>query len=119
VNNQAFNVGQSEHNYRIREIAEVVAKVVPNCALSFADDAGPDKRNYRVSCDKIRRMLPAFKPQWDALKGAQQLYNAYKSSNLKLEDFEGPKYQRISHIRKLMAEGILESDLHQARRTAA
>ena len=66
VFNEAFNVGQTAHNYRIREIAEIVADVVPGCRLEFADDAGPDKRSYRVSFEKIARILPAFKPQWDA-----------------------------------------------------
>ena len=66
MHNEAFNVGQTAHNYRIREIAEVVAEVVPGCRLEFAADAGPDKRSYRVSFDKIARVLPDFKPQWDA-----------------------------------------------------
>ena len=78
VRNEAFNVGQTEHNYQIKELAEIVADVVPGCTVSFADDAGPDKRSYRVNCDKIRRVLPAFKPQWDARKGAEELYAAYR-----------------------------------------
>ena len=111
VNNEAFNVGQTAHNYRISDIAEIVATVVPGCIIDFADDAGPDTRNYRVSCEKIRRVLPAFQPRWDARKGAAQLYNAYRSSGLTLEEFEGPQYQRIAHIKKLLADGIISSDL--------
>ena len=109
VFNQAFNVGQTAHNYRIRDIAEIVAEVVPNCRLEFAPDAGPDNRSYRVSFDKIKRALPAFKPQWDARKGAEQLYRAYLSAGITLEDFEGPRYQRIAHIRKLLADGIIDT----------
>jgi nucleoside-diphosphate-sugar epimerase len=111
VNNQAFNVGQTAHNYRIRDLAEIVAGVVPDCRIEFADDAGPDTRNYRVSCEKIRRVLPAFQPQWDARKGAEQIHAAYTSSGLKLEDFEGPRFQRIAHIKKLLAEGIIDLGL--------
>jgi nucleoside-diphosphate-sugar epimerase len=113
---QAYNVGQTAHNYRIRELAEIVAKVVPGCVVEFAADAGPDKRSYRVSFEKIRRDLPAFKPQWDARKGAEQLYQAYRMSNLTLEDFEGPRYQRIGHIKKLISEGILDTELRHAGR---
>jgi nucleoside-diphosphate-sugar epimerase len=111
VFNQAFNVGQSAHNYRIRDIASIVADVVPGCQLEFAPDASPDTRSYRVNFDKIARVLPAFKPQWDAWRGAEQLYAAYRKSNLTLEDFEGPRYQRINHIQKLIADGILAEDL--------
>lgn len=109
--NQAFNVGQTAHNYRIRDLAEIVASVVPGCDLGFAPDAGPDKRSYRVSFEKIERGLPEFKPQWDARKGAEQLYAAYRASKVTLEEFEGPRYQRIAHIRKLMSEGVLGTDL--------
>jgi len=115
VFNEAFNVGQTAHNYRIRDLADIVAKVVPGCSLTFADDAGPDKRSYRVSFEKIKRKLPAFKPQWDARMGAEQLYKAYLTSGVTLEEFEGSRYQRIGHIKKLLAERVLGDDL---RRTA-
>ncbi len=115
VSNQAFNVGQTAHNYRIRDIAEIVAEVVPGCRVEIAPDAGPDTRSYRVSFDKIRRELPGFQPQWDARRGAEQLYNAYRQSNLTLEEFEGPRYQRIGHIRKLIADGVLFEDLRHRR----
>jgi nucleoside-diphosphate-sugar epimerase len=114
VCNEAFNVGQTSHNYRIRDLAEIVASVVPECTIEFAEDAGPDKRSYRVSFEKIRSRLPAFKPRWDARMGAEQLYKAYGSSGLTLEEFEGPRYQRIGHIKKLMAEGILDGDLRHS-----
>jgi hypothetical protein len=93
------------------DLAEIVAGIVPNCEIEYATDAGPDKRSYRVSFEKIRGKLPQFKPQWDAKKGAEQLYKAYQASGLTLEEFEGPRYQRIGHIKKLMAEGILTADL--------
>lgn len=109
VHNQAFNVGQTAHNYRIRDIAEIVAQVVPGCRLDFAADAGPDSRSYRVSFDKIASRLPAFQPKWDARSGAEQLHAAYTGSGLTLEEFEGPRFQRIGHIRHLMANGIIDA----------
>ena len=115
VFNEAFNVGQTAHNYRIRDLAEIVASVVPNCRIEFADDAGPDARSYRVNFEKIRHKLPRFQPRWDARMGAEQLYRAYSSSNLTLEEFEGPRYQRIGHIRKLLGEGVLDGDLRHSK----
>jgi nucleoside-diphosphate-sugar epimerase len=111
VFNEAFNVGQTAHNYQIRDLAEIVAAVVPGSAIEFANDAGPDRRSYRVSFEKIRRKLPAFKPQWDAQAGAEQLYRTYHSSGLTLEEFEGPRYQRIGYIKKRLADGILDAEL--------
>jgi len=115
VFNQAFNVGQTGHNYRIRDIADVVAQIVPGCRVEFAPDAGPDKRSYRVSFEKIAHVLPAFRPRWDARTGAEQLYAAYRSSGLTLKEFEGPRYQRIGHIKDLMSKGVLGSDLRHTR----
>jgi nucleoside-diphosphate-sugar epimerase len=119
VFNEAFNVGETAHNYRIRDIAAIVADVVPGCRVEIASDAGPDTRSYRVNFDKIARVLPAFKPQWDARRGALQLYEAYRKSGLTLEEFEGPRYQRISHVQNLIADGILAEDLRHRRAEAA
>jgi nucleoside-diphosphate-sugar epimerase len=119
VYNQTFNVGCTAHNYRMRDIADIVAEVVPGCRVEVAPDAGPDKRSYRVSFEKIARELPAFKPQWDARRGAEQLYAAYRRSNLVLEEFEGPRYQRIGHIQRQMNDGVLAADLRHARPAAA
>jgi nucleoside-diphosphate-sugar epimerase len=113
--NQAFNVGHSAHNYRIRDLAEIVAEVVPNCRLEYAADAGPDTRSYRVSFEKIAHALPAFQPKWDARRGAKQLYDVYCKSSLTLEEFEGPRYQRIAHIKRLIADGVINQELRYLR----
>jgi nucleoside-diphosphate-sugar epimerase len=110
VRDEAFNVGHSDHNYQIREIAEVVSQVVPDCRLEYAPDAGPDTRSYRVSFEKIANTL-GFKPKWDVKSGVEQLYEAYRSSSLALEEFEGPRFQRIAHVKMLLADGIIDNDL--------
>ena len=111
IHNEAFNVGRPEENYRIRELAEIVAEVVPGSRVEFAEGASPDKRNYRVDSSKIARTLPEFKPKWTARKGAQELYEAYQRVGLQLEEFEGPRYRRIDHIKMLMSEGRLDDRL--------
>lgn len=111
VAGQAFNAGRDDQNFRISEIAEIVRDTVPGCEITFAADAGPDKRNYRASFAKIARVLPGFQPQWDARKGAAQLLAAYRSTGLVLGDFEGPRYRRIDQLKQLMSEGLLAADL--------
>ena len=115
---ESFNVGQTTENYRISEIANIVAEVVPGCKVEYAPDAGPDKRCYRVDFAKITRVLPGFKPKWTARAGAEQVYKAFKASDLTLQDFEGPRYQRIAHIKKLLGEGIIDSNLRQVAHAA-
>ena len=111
IHNQAFNVGRNDQNYRIRELADIVKETVPRCQIEYAEDAGPDKRTYRVDFSKIAEKLPEFQPHWDARKGAQELYEAYKQYGLKLDEFEGPKYKRIDHIKQLLGDGLLDSSL--------
>jgi nucleoside-diphosphate-sugar epimerase len=115
VHNQAFNVGRNDDNYQIRELAEIVQETVPGCRLEYAADAGPDKRCYRVDCSKIARTLPEFQPQWNARRGAEELYAAYHRVGLTLAEFEGPKYQRVAHIRDLLQRDALDSSLRWKR----
>jgi nucleoside-diphosphate-sugar epimerase len=116
IHNQAFNVGASEENYQIRDLAEIVKETVPGSRIEYSPDAGPDKRCYRVDCSKLARSLPAFKPQWNARRGAEQLYEAYKKIGLRLEDFEGPRYKRIDHIKRLLSSGRLDAALRWRER---
>lgn len=111
VHNQALNVGRNEENYRIREVAEIVREVVPGCRIEYAPDAGPDKRTYRVNFNKITRLLPEFQPVWNVRRGAEELYAAYQEVGLKREDFEGPRFKRIDHIKQLLGSGRLGPDL--------
>ena len=117
IHNEAFNVGRNEDNYRIRDLAEIVQETVPNCRIEYAPDAGPDKRCYRVDCSKIARVLPDFQPQWNARKGAAELYEAYQKVGLTLEEFEGTKYQRIAHIKYLIDNKLLDGELRWQRET--
>ena len=111
VAGQAFNVGLTSENVQIRDVAEIVGEVVPNCEIAFADGASADTRCYRVNCDKLPTVLPDFEPKWNIKKGAEQLYRTYTERGLELEAFEGPVFQRIAHIRKLIEDGVLDSNL--------
>jgi nucleoside-diphosphate-sugar epimerase len=111
VRDQAFNVGRNEDNYQIRDIADMVQAVVPNSTVEFAEGAGPDKRCYRVNFDKIHRVLPDFRPQWTVRRGIEELYQAFREANLRLEDLEGSRYLRIKRIGHLLDTGQLDADL--------
>lgn len=111
VHNQAFNVGRNEDNYRIFELAEIVAATVPDCEIVYATDASQDKRSYRVDCSRILNTLPEFSPKWDARLGAQELYKAYKLYGVTLDEFEGPRFKRLAHLQGLISSGTLGEDL--------
>jgi nucleoside-diphosphate-sugar epimerase len=118
VHNQAFNVGANSENYRISELAEIVAETVPNCRIDYAEDAGPDKRCYRVDCSKLGRAVPTFKPRWDARRGAEELYQAFADAGMTVDDFEGAQFSRIAHLKHLLASGLIDADMRVVKTAA-
>jgi len=101
VHNQIFNVGDSSHNYRVKEVAEIVAETFPGCRLSFGA-ASADNRSYRVSFEKIRKRLPNFKCEWDARRGARQLYDLFKRIDMTPEVFQHRTFTRLKQLEYLI-----------------
>jgi nucleoside-diphosphate-sugar epimerase len=111
VHDEAFNVGITSENYRVREVAEIVEEVVPGSRITYAPDAGPDKRNYRVSFEKLARVLPGFRPTWTVRRGIEQLHEAYRRNGLTYEEFTGSRLMRIRHILDLLDREQLDPSL--------
>ena len=118
IHNQTFNVGRNDENFRIRELADIVAEVVPGCRVEYAPGGGPDLRCYRVNFDKINRLVPAFRPQWTARAGAQELYDAYRTVGLTAVDIEQGRYVRLNEICRLQRAGRLDGNLQWTRKSA-
>ncbi len=111
VHDRPFNVGRTEENYRIREVARLVEEVVPGSTITFAEGAGPDKRNYRVSCERIETEIPGYQPVWTVRKGIEELHDAFVTNGLTVEILGSWRLQRIAWIRQLIADGRLGADL--------
>lgn len=107
VAGEAFNVGADGENYRIREIAEIVAKTFPGCALTIGDSGG-DNRSYRVSFAKIRRHMPEFETSWTAERGARQLRSVFERIGLTAAMFEAEPFTRLREIKHLRATNQLD-----------
>jgi len=111
VHNEAFNVGRSEENYRVRDLGELVEQVVPGSKVQYAEGGGPDPRCYRVDCGKLMRTLPEYQPEWTVRRGMQQLRDAFQRNGLTREELLGDRYFRIKRIRSLQSEGLLDASL--------
>jgi len=110
THNQAFNVGRSTENYRVRDLAELAREIVPGSRVRYAAGGGPDPRCYRVDCGKLERALPSYVPQWTVRLGMQQLYDAFRRHELRAEAFT-TRYVRIARILMLQREGRLDEAL--------
>jgi nucleoside-diphosphate-sugar epimerase len=111
IHNEAFNVGSNEENYQVSELAEIVRGTVAGCTVEYAEGGGPDPRSYRVDFAKLGRVLPEFRPQWNASFGAKELYSALQDANLTLEDFQGRRYIRLTQFKHLLESGRLDGTL--------
>jgi nucleoside-diphosphate-sugar epimerase len=111
IHNQAFNVGVDGENYQVRELADIVKAVVPNCEVEYAGQGGPDPRNYRVNFARITNELPGFEPKWNARKGAEQLYEAFQHFGMTTDEFNSRKYTRLKQLRYLLDNDRLDNTL--------
>ena len=115
----AFNIGSAEQNYRIRDLAEIVHLRFPGCEVTFASDASPDPRSYRVDFSKFSTRFPDCVFEWTAERGADELASAYEQAGLTLAEFEGDRYIRLGRLKRLLESGALDDELHWvAPRTA-
>ncbi len=109
VHNQIFNVGDTANNYRVKEVAEIVASVFTGCQLSFGD-SGADNRSYRVSFEKINTMLPGFKCDWNAERGAKQLFDVFKQIEMTEETFLSRGFTRLKQLEYLIRTQQIDRD---------
>jgi len=108
IDNEVFNIGANDQNYRVRDIAEKVARVFSGCKLSFGAP-GADNRSYRVNFDKIRRHLPAFDCDWDADAGVQQFHTLFNQIHFTKELFEHPAFTRLKQLQLLIRTGQIDA----------
>lgn len=110
IHDEAFNIGSSEENYQVRQVAEIVERIVPNSKVEYAPGGEPDRRDYRVDCGKLWRTFPDFRTEWTVEKGVHELYRAYRDVGLDEQQFLGPLV-RIRRIQELQQSGQLDGDL--------
>ncbi|MBW4667522.1 MAG: SDR family oxidoreductase [Cyanomargarita calcarea GSE-NOS-MK-12-04C] len=115
IHNQIFNVGDTSNNYRVKEVAEIIADVFTGCKLSFGDN-GADNRSYRVSFEKINTILPGFKCDWNAQRGAQQLYDVFSQIDLTEETFTFRGFTRLKQLEYLIRTQLIDKDFFWAKK---
>jgi len=114
VRGETFNAGNTGQNYRIRELAAMVRQHLPETSIELAERAPADRRNYRVSCDKIAATLASYRTAWTAAAGIDELHRFLSEREVGVSDFEGPACNRLQHLRRLVEDGRLTPALRWA-----
>jgi nucleoside-diphosphate-sugar epimerase len=110
INGEIFNVGRTEENYRVREIAQIVARTFQGCEVS----AGPpskDNRSYRVNFDKIAARLPGYAARWTAQQGAEEMRRLFERIEFASEVFDFRAFTRLKQLKYLQRTGQVDDDL--------
>ena len=102
VHNQAFNTGANHLNHQVIELAEIVTKTVPGCTLEVLAQPGADQRTYKADFGKFAKVFPKFEWKWDAVKGAQELYETFERIDLTREMFTDKRFTRLKWLRHLL-----------------
>lgn len=111
VNGEVFNVGATQENYRVREIAQIIAEVFPGCEVTMGPPGG-DNRSYRVSFEKIATRLPEFKARWTAKMGAEELRRLFERIEMSPDTYEFRAFTRLKQIKYLQRTGQVDDDLY-------
>jgi nucleoside-diphosphate-sugar epimerase len=111
IHNEAFNVGRTQENYKVRDIAAIVSQAIPDCDVLYADGGGPDTRSYRVDFSKAEKLLPGFHPRWTLFEGVQELARSYRDHGLVRGDLASDRFIRLHRIQALLRKGTLGPDL--------
>jgi nucleoside-diphosphate-sugar epimerase len=116
VHNEVFNVGAPGANFQVREIAEIVGDVFPDCEITIGATS-PDNRSYRVSFDKIHEMLPALSCEWDPRRGAEELLEVFTRVRLTEEGFRSRRFTRLKQIEHLLSSGAIDESFYWTAKT--
>lgn len=115
IHNEAFNVGRTNENYQISDLAEIVGEAVSGSRIQYAEGGGPDPRSYRVDCSKIETTLPGYNPEWTVEAGVLELRDAFLERGLTSSEFLSQRYFRIRRIKAHLEEETLDPQLRWRR----
>lgn len=110
----AVNVGSDEWNYQVKDLAEAVAKVIPDVDISINKNAQPDKRSYRVSFDLFKKLAPDYQPEVDLITTIKELKDGLEAMEFKDEDFRNSKFMRLKVLTHLRNKNLLTEKLEWA-----
>jgi nucleoside-diphosphate-sugar epimerase len=111
IHNEVFNIGRTDENFQVRQLADIVAAALPDVQVEYAPNASRDVRDYRVSFEKAARHLPGFVPEWTVKRGVEELLHAYAKAKLSAGEIAGPKFTRIARIKELLQSGAIDAGL--------
>lgn len=111
----AVNVGSDEWNYQVKDLADVVASVIPGTSISINKDAQPDKRSYKVNFDLFKKLAPGHQPIINLADSVKELKNGFDLMGFKDGGFRQSRFMRLRALTELQEKGLLDQTLRWIR----
>lgn len=112
IHNETFNIGRNSENYQIKDIADTIKHVMPECEIEYTGEHGADSRTYKVNFTKVEKVLAKyFKTNWNIEKGIKELIDVYKKNKFTFDDFQSGKFIRLKQIHNLLNSGKVDENL--------
>jgi len=112
VAGQVFNAGDDESNLTLRELGELVAKLVPGTQVCEQQNS-VDRRSYRVDFAKIRHEL-GFRCLTTVEKGMAEMAAAIRAGGF--PQYEDVKYNNAAHLKSAGKQLLTNGLAHQKYR---
>jgi len=111
VHNQAFNIGRSDANYRVIDIANKISAALGGLEVEVLGVDTNDTRSYQVDFSKALNTLPGFKPEWDLERGIQQILDWFHGREITEDIIQSRDFIRINQLQYLQNAGKLNQEL--------
>jgi len=111
----AVNAGSTEWNYQVRDLAQAVAKVMPDVKISINQNAQPDKRSYQVDFALFAKLAPNHQPQVDLVSAIRGLKEGLEGMGFADGNFRNSQFMRLKVLTHLSERGILDEQLRWSR----
>ncbi|HWW61614.1 MAG TPA: NAD-dependent epimerase, partial [Thermoanaerobaculia bacterium] len=110
------NAGSNRWNFRVRELAEVVAREISGTEISINSDAAPDRRSYRVDFSLFAELAPSDQPHVEIDQTVRELISGLEAIGFRDAEFRRSPYMRIQTLNRLRSDGHLREDLTWERK---
>jgi len=114
VAGQVFNIGFNALNLRVIDLAGRLTAAIPGAVLQIDGEAETDLRSYRVDCSALRRVLADWQPRSWPETVVEEIRQLLGNRVLDPNQFEGPAYARVAHLRERMRRGEVDAQLRIA-----
>jgi nucleoside-diphosphate-sugar epimerase len=105
VSGETYNLGDSRMNFTLGQLAEKVLAEIPATRVEYVENS--DRRNYRVSFEKIRNQI-GFECQWTLEDGVREIKRAFESKFI--TDYRDARYSNLQFL-KLCGTPVCKDEL--------